>query len=124
MLVIAFDPDLIPTELQGTSVAPQSQCSYVWSSKQSVGALTCKGLPTTSFNVNYELWATKGDKTIAVGSFLPRSDGSAQLLVKFPADAPGPISNLVVTLEQQNAARNRPSGQVILEPSPVQQAFR
>jgi hypothetical protein len=124
MLVIAFDPDLIPTELQGTSLAPQAGCSYVWSTKQSVGALTCKSLPNTSFNVSYELWATKGDKTIAVGTFLPRNDGSAQLLVKFPADAPGPISNLFVTLEQQNAARQGPSGQVILEPSPVQQAVR
>jgi hypothetical protein len=124
LLVIAFDPELIPTDLQGTSLAPQSQCSYVWSSKQSVGALTCKGLPTTSFNVNYELWATKGDKTIAVGTFLARPDGSAQLLVKFPADAPGQLSNLVVTLEQQNVARQRPSGQVVLEQSPAQQAAR
>ncbi|MPZ50326.1 MAG: hypothetical protein GEU75_13680 [Dehalococcoidia bacterium] len=124
LLVIAFDPELIPTDLQGTSLAPQSQCSYVWSSKQSVGALTCKGLPTTSFNVNYELWATKGDKTVPVGSFLPRADGSAQLLVRFPADAPGPISDLFVTLEQQNASRSQPTGQVVLEPSPVQQAAR
>jgi hypothetical protein len=124
MLVIAFDPDLIPTELEGTAIAPNSECSYVWSGKQSVGALTCKGLPSTSFNVTYELWATKGDKTIAVATFLPRQDGSAQVLVKFPPDAPGPISNLIVTLEQQNAARTKPSTQVILEPSPVQQAVR
>ena len=124
LLVIAFDPELIPTELQGTTLAPSSGCSYVWSSKQDVGALTCKGLPTTSFNLTYELWATKGDKTVPVGSFLARSDGSAQLLVKFPADAPGQISNMVVTLEQQNAQRARPSGQVVLEPAPVQQAAR
>jgi hypothetical protein len=124
MLVIAFDPDLIPTEMQGTTIAPNAECSYVWSGKQSVGALTCKGLPSTSFNVTYELWATKGEKTIPVASFLPRQDGSAQLLVKFPQDAPGPISNLVVTLEQQNAARSRPSTQVVLEQSPVQQALR
>ena len=49
--------------------------------------------------MSYELWATKGDKTVPVGTFLPRYDGTASLLVKFPEAAQGPVSNLWVTLE-------------------------
>jgi anti-sigma-K factor RskA len=124
LLVIALDPDLIPTELEGTVLAPTSKCSYVWSSKQDVGALTCKDLPNTSFMIQYEFWATKGDKTIPLGSFLPTLEGVAQLLVKFPEDTPGPITNMFVTLERSRTARTQPSNEVILQRSPAQQATR
>ncbi len=124
MLVVALDPDLIPTELGGTSLAPQASCNYVWSSKQAVGALTCKDLPTTAFSVGYELWAIKGDKSVPVGTFLPRYDGTASLLVKFPESAQGPVNSLWVTLEELSAGRNAPSSQVVLQPLPPQQATR
>jgi hypothetical protein len=125
MIILALDPDLIPTELQGTTLAPSAHCNYVWSTDQGAGALTCKGLPTTAFMLTYELWATKGDKTVAVGTFLPRTDGSAQMLVKFPPDTPGPVSNLWVTLEQQQSqVRQRPSSEVVLQTVAGQQAAR
>jgi hypothetical protein len=124
LLVIALDPDLIPSELQGTSLAPAASCGYVWSSKQSVGALTCRDLPTTAFFLNYELWATKGDKTVPLGTFLPRTDGTASLLVKFPEAAPGPVVNMWVTLEQSGMTRTKPSDDVVLNRSPDQQAAR
>jgi hypothetical protein len=125
LLVLALDPDLLPTELQGTSLAPTARCGYVWSTMQSVGALTCTDLPSTAFTLTYELWVTKGDKTIALGTFLPRTDGSAQLLVKFPEDADGPVSNMWVTLEQQlGPSRSRPSAEVILQRAPDNQAAR
>jgi len=124
LIVIALDPALIPTELQGTSLAPQSRCNYVWSTKQSVGALTCREMPNTAFALIYELWATKGEKTVPLGTFMPRTDGTVQLLVKFPTDVEGPVSNLWVTLEQQASARSKPSSEVVLERAPVQQAAR
>ena len=124
LLVIALDPDLIPSELQGTSLAPTASCGYVWSSKQGVGALTCRDLPTTAFFLNYELWATKGEKTIPLGTFLPRTDGTASLLVKFPEDSPGSVANMWVTLEQSGTARTRPSNDVVLNRAPDQQAAR
>ncbi|HEY4685826.1 MAG TPA: anti-sigma factor [Dehalococcoidia bacterium] len=125
LIEIALDPDLIPSKMQGTQVAPQATCSYVWSTQQGLGALTCKNLPSTGFMLTYELWATKGDKTLAVGTFLPRDDGTASLLVKFPTDAEGPVSNLWVTLEQQTSGtRARPSNEVVLFRSPDQQAQR
>src|SRR5439155_2571618 len=34
LIVLALGPDLIPTELQGTSMAPDANCRYVWSTKQ------------------------------------------------------------------------------------------
>jgi hypothetical protein len=123
LLVVALDPDLIPTELDGTSLAPTASCDYVWSTKQAIGALTCKGLPATSFGATYELWATKGDKTIPVGTFGPREDGTAQLLVKFPQDVPGPVADLYVTLERLSTPpRQTPQGAMILSKSPEQQA--
>lgn len=123
LLVVALDPELIPTDpLLGTSAAPSARCSYVWSSKQAAGALTCKDLPQLGQSLNYELWATKGDKTIAVGSFLPRGDGTAALLVKFPSDAEGPITNLWVTQEPTGGARTRPSNDIVLQRD--QQALR
>ena len=125
LIVLALDPDLTPTEMSGTTLAPQAKCSYVWSSKQTVGALTCKDLPTTAFALTYELWVTKGDKTVPVGTFVPRFDGTAALLVKFPSDTPGPVNNLWVTLEQQgSAARRAPSAEVIVQKSAEQQAAR
>ena len=125
MLVIALDPELIPSELQGTNLAPGASCDYVWSVKQAIGALTCKELRGVSFGVNYALWAVKGDKTIPVGTFVPRADGTAQLLVKFPQDAPGPVTDLWVTLERLSSPpRATPQGEVILSRSPDQQAAR
>ena len=122
MLVVALDPDLVPTELGAPRWRRRHRCNYVWSSKQAVGALTCKDLPTTAFSVGYELWAIKGDKTVPVGTFLPRYDGTASLLVKFPDVRPGPVTNLWVTLEELSTGRNAPSSQVVLQPLPPQQA--
>jgi hypothetical protein len=124
LLVLALDPDLVPRELSGTVLAPAATCNYVWSSAQDLGALTCSDLPSTTLNFSYQLWVTKGEKTLPLGSFLPRIDGSAQLLVKFPTDAEGPIGNLWVTLESQSSALSRPSNEVILQPAPSQQAAR
>ena len=127
LLVLALDPDLIPTELQGTQFAPDASCSYVWSTKQEVGALTCKNMPTTSFLLAYELWVVRGDTLVAVGAFVPRADGTAQLLVKFPEDSEGPVSNVWITLEQVSASSgmdDEPSDEVILIQAPVKQAAR
>jgi hypothetical protein len=124
LVKIALDPDLVPTELQGTQFASSASCSYVWSVKQAIGALTCKDLPTTAFSSNYELWAQKGSGTIPLGSFAPRSDGSASLLVTFPGWAQGlPMTNLWVTLESDESP-NAPSAQVVLQPVPALQAQR
>jgi hypothetical protein len=125
LIVIALDPELVPTALEGTALAPQAKCNYVWSTKQTVGALTCKDLPMTAIAHTYELWATKGEKTFPAGTFQPRLDGSASILVKFPSDAPGPVANMWVTLEQQQAVpRSRPSNEVILQKAPDHQAAR
>jgi hypothetical protein len=124
LLTVALDPDLVPTDLQGTALAPNSRCSYVWSSKQGSGALTCRGLPQAATGLTYELWAIKGERTVAAGSFNPRADGTAALLVKFPAEAEGPIVHLWVTQEPTGTARTRPSNDVLLERPADQQALR
>jgi hypothetical protein len=124
LTVVALDPDLIPTEMRGTSLAPEASCNYVWSGKQDVGALTCKDMPSTATTLVYELWATKGDKNIPLGSFQPRFDGTGQLLVKFPQTVEGNVTALWVTLEELSTARPAPSSQVVLWPAPVQQAAR
>ena len=110
-LTVALDPNLIPTELGGTSIAPKADCNYVWSTKQSVGALTCKSMPSTAFSYVYELWAIKGDRAIDLGTFTPRTDGTASLLVKYPGNAEGPVTNLWVTLEDSSAAAHLPQRQ-------------
>ena len=124
MVQIALDPDLVPTELQGTQLASAASCSYVWSVKQAIGALTCKNMPATSFTSNYELWAQKGNDTLPLGTFVPRNDGSASLLVTFPGWATGPMTNLWVTLEPEGGSRGGPSAQVVLQPAPALQAQR
>jgi hypothetical protein len=123
-ITVALDPNLVPTELGGTDLAPRASCDYVWSKKQAVGALTCKDMPSTAFALVYELWAIKGDRAVALGAFLPRSDGTASLLVKYPQDAEGPVTNLWVTLEDANALRSVPSPEVVLKPLPALQASR
>ncbi len=124
LVQIALDPDLVPTQLRGTPLASAASCSYVWSVKQSIGALTCKNLPSTSFVNSYELWAQKGNNTLALGSFAPQNDGSASLLVTFPGWASGPMTNLWVTLELEGGQRGEPSQQVVLQPAPPLQAQR
>ena len=123
-LTVALDPNLIPTELDGTSIAPRATCNYVWSTKQAIGALTCKGMPSTAFGLVYELWAIKGDHAVAVGSFAPNPDGTASILVKYPETVVGPVSSLWVTLEDANALREAPSPEVVLKPAPALQANR
>ena len=126
LLKVALDPDLIPTELKGAEplASANASCSYVWSTKQSLGALTCKNLPSTTLALTYELWATKGGSTLALGSFEPRIDGTASLLVTIPNWAPGPVTSLWVTLESASGTRDKPSSQVVLQPVPSQNAQR
>jgi anti-sigma-K factor RskA len=124
LLVLALDPELVPTDLEGTQLAPSATCNYVWSTKQSVGALTCRDLPQTSFTLNYELWVNKGESMLAVGSFVPRSDGTAALLVKFPEEIEGPVNDLWVTLESIQGQRAQPSQEIILQRAPASQANR
>lgn len=125
LLVVALDPELIPSELRGTTLAPGASCDYVWSTKQSIGALTCRDLPGVSFGVSYELWANKGEQIVPVGTFVPRDDGTAQLLVKFPQDLQGPVTDLFVTLERLSSPpQATPTGSVILVQQTDQQAAR
>jgi hypothetical protein len=126
LLVLALDPDLIPTDLQGTSIAPDASCRYVWSTKQALGGLTCSKLPAISFTLTYQLWAVRGDKTFSMGTFSPRSDGSAQLLYKPNGESAGsgPITGMFVTLEVTSQTRSQPSAEVILSRAPEQQAAR
>jgi hypothetical protein len=125
LIVLALDTELIPTEMQGTAIAPAAKCNYVWSSAQGLGALTCKDLPTTAASLVYDFWATKGEKTVGLGTFVPRADGTAQMLVKFPPDTPGPISSMWITLEPSGtSAHTKPGSQVVLVQSPTQQAQR
>jgi anti-sigma-K factor RskA len=124
LVQIALDPDLVPTQLQGTQLASTATCSYVWSVKQSIGALTCKNMPQTGFSSGYELWAQKGNDSLPLGTFAPRADGTASLLVTFPGWATGPMTNLWVTLESDGGSRGGPSAQVVLQPVPALQAQR
>ena len=127
LLVVALDPQLVPAELAGTSVAPNSACNYVWSRTQSIGALTCKDIPSTATNLTYSLWAQRGEKTIPLGSFIPRLDGTASVLVRYPSGAEageGPLTDMWVTLETRGVSVQRPSGQMILQRIPPNQATR
>ena len=125
LLVVALDPQLVPSELAGTNLAPNSTCNYVWSSKQGIGALTCKDVPSTTSNLTYSLWASRGDRIISLGTFLPRNDGTVSFLVKYPTDSgEGPLTDMWVTLENQTAARQRPTGQTILQRIAPNQASR
>ncbi len=125
LIVIALDPDLIPTELTGNILAPDATCNYVWSTQQSLGALTCSELPLTSLGLAYELWATKGDTLVRVANFLPDVDGTAQLLIEFPEEAAGPVTDLWITLERDSATgRTEPEGVVVLSREPDQQVSR
>jgi hypothetical protein len=124
LIILALDPSLIPSELQGTSLAPSTKCNYVWSTNQSLGALTCRDVPSTSSQLTYQLWATRGDKTIPLASFTPRQDGSASVLVKYPSDPTGPVTDMWVTLETQASSRTRPSNEIVLQRSAPQQVQR
>jgi hypothetical protein len=125
LIVLALDPDLIPTELQGTTLAPTSSCRYVWSTQQALGALTCQNLPAIGFTLTYDLWMLKGGQVIHAGAFSPRPDGTGQLLVKLPPNTPeGPVDNIWVTLESASPLANRPSSEVILNRAPSHQAAR
>ena len=125
LIIIALDPDLIPTELKGNVLAPKATCNYVWSTQRSVGALACSDLPSTSFGLTYELWATKGEELVRVANFLPGSDGSSQILIEFPDEIEGPVTDLWVTLERsQGTPRTEPEGVVVLSSVPNQQASR
>ena len=97
----------------------------MWSRNQGIGALTCKDVPSTATNLTYALWAQRGDKTIPLGTFTPRNDGTASVLVRYPSDAgEGPLTDMWVTLETRGASAQRPAGQTILQRIPPNQASR
>ncbi len=127
LIRLALDPDLIPTELSATNGAVQTQCRYVWSGTQVAGALNCQNMPAISFALTYQLWAVRGERTVSMGTFTPRPDGTASLLYKPTNDGSGgsgPIVTLFVTLESASSIARQPSAEVILEKSTVQQASR
>jgi hypothetical protein len=126
LIRLALDPDLIPTEMLGTTVAPQAYCRYVWSSSQSMGALNCQNVPSISFALTYQLWAVRGERVISFGTFTPRSDGTASLLYKPTGDGSGlgPITNLFVTLESASSIARQPSAEVILQRDSTELAAR
>ena len=127
LLVVALDPQLVPSELAGTNVAPNSNCNYVWSRNQGIGALTCKDVPSTATNLTYALWAQRGEKTVPLGTFTPRVDGTASVLVRYPTGpeaGEGPLTDMWVTLETRGASVPRPAGQTILQRIPPNQASR
>jgi hypothetical protein len=99
----------------------------VWSRTQAIGALTCKDVPSTTTNLTYALWAQRGDKTIPLGTFTPRLDGTASVLVRYPNGpeaGEGPLTDMWVTLETRGVTAQRPSGQTILQRIPPNQASR
>jgi hypothetical protein len=128
LIVLALDPELQPTELAGTAIAPQASCRYVWSTTQKLGALTCHNLAQTSANSVYVLWVNLNDKPHNAGYFSPRADGSAQLLVKLPSPKEGEerkVGGYWVTLEPVSAAASsNPGTDVVLIESPTQIATR
>ncbi|HXH22889.1 MAG TPA: anti-sigma factor [Dehalococcoidia bacterium] len=118
LIRLALDPDLIPTDMQGTEIAPQAHCRYVWSSSQSMGALNCQNLPSISFALTYQLWMVRGDRTLSMGTFAARPDGTASLLYKPSGEGSGsslgPITDMFVTLESASSVARQPSQEVLL----------
>jgi hypothetical protein len=117
MIRLALDPDIVPTEMLGTQIAPQAHCRYVWSSSQSMGALNCQNMPSISSALNYQLWAVRGDRTMSMGTFSARADGSASLLYR-PSGTTGgggPITDLFVTMESATSIARDPSAEVVLQ---------
>ncbi len=114
MISLAFDPEVISWQMEGTGLAPDAQCHYVWSAYESMGLLSCSKLPDRVART-YQMWITRGDRTVAVGSFLPEADGSANALVRLPADAPsGQVSRMWVTLEWAGTTPTTPGSDVVL----------
>ncbi len=114
LIDLAFDPDTINSQMQGTALAPEARCHYVWSTYQSIGGLSCQNLPSPGASGSYAMWITKGGQTLSAGSFQPLPDGSASALVKLPAAAPsGPATNMWVTLEPSSSV-STPGSQVVL----------
>ena len=123
LLVLVLSPDVVPTEMVGTQIAPEAFCSYIWSKEQVLGALSCKSLPGVAWDQIYELWVTKGGQTVVAAAFEPRADGSAHVLVNLP-EVQGPVTKLFVTLEPYFTRGRTPSAKIILEPKPPESVSR
>ena len=125
IIALVLDPDAIPSDLRGTSLAPEAHCYYLWSAYQSVGGLLCQDLPPAGPAGTYQMWMTKNGTTVALGSLTAQPDGSATAVVRLPANAPpGPVTDMWVTRESGRAVPSKPGSDVVLVRAPAAQTAR
>lgn len=125
IIALVLDPDALPSDLQGTSLAPEAHCYYLWSAYQSIGGLLCQDLPPAGPAGTYQMWMTKDGTTIAVGSLTAQPDGSATAVVRLSANAPpGPVTDMWVTRESGRAVPSKPGSDVVLARAPAEQTAR
>ena len=57
----------------------------VWSAAHNSGVLIAQGLPPLPLGILYEVWLDDGEQLISAGTFLPSTDGEAQVLIELDA---------------------------------------
>ncbi len=99
IVAILADPEVQSSALAGTEAGHGVTGRYLWSPSLSEGVLIVQELPPLPLGTVYQIWLDDGFETVSAGTFVPSTDGSAQVLVgvEFPFEprsivlAPAPL---------------------------------
>ena len=95
-VAILADPEVWTAEVVSAGAGHGASGRYVWSPSLRSGVLIAQGLPPLPLGTLYEVWLDDGQRMISAGTFLPSTEGQAQMLIEldFPLN---PRSVIVAT---------------------------
>jgi uncharacterized protein YciW len=110
-------PDLVRLNLVGAESAAGAYAQALWSRYRGL-VVSASRLPAAPAGSAYRVWLMATGTAVPVGALQPDEAGRATLAIDPLADAPRPITGVVVTLEP-SAGSAQPTGPAVLARAPA-----
>lgn len=81
-LAVTADPDAASSVLQPTPSGHGASGRYLWSEELGAGVIVVRSMPALPIGSVYEVWLEDGTFAVAAGTFVPDSDGAAEVVVR------------------------------------------
>ena len=81
-IVVLGDPDRTTAELVSAASGHGASGRCVWSASLNAGVVIARDLPPLPLGTLYEVWLDDGVRMVSAGTFLPATDGEADVLIE------------------------------------------
>ena len=81
-IVVLGDPDRTTAELVSAAGGHGASGRCVWSASLNAGVVIARDLPPLPLGTLYEVWLDDGVRMVSAGTFLPATDGEADVLIE------------------------------------------